>query len=286
MIIVILIILGLSLGSFVNALVWRLHEQLALRKGAKGKQGTSKLKLSPKQLSIISGRSVCVHCGHELSAKDLIPVLSWLSVSGKCRYCHKPISKQYPVVELATAALFVASYVWWPQDWGTGAYINFAGWLLALVALMALVVYDIRWMLLPNRIVYPLIVGSGLLWVSNIIFFDGGLHLLWYGLLSAAIAGGIFCLLFFISDGKWIGGGDVKIGFALGFLLMDPYNAFLMLFTASVIGMLVSLPGLVSKKITATSRIPFGPFLIIATVIVKLFGASVIAWYKRAFLTL
>src|SRR3954465_436221 len=108
MIIAVLVVLGLCLGSFVNALVWRLHEQ---------EEGGSK-KAAAKKLSIIKGRSMCPHCKHALKPIDLIPVISWLSLRGKCRYCSKPISIQYPIVELSTALLFVVSYIWWPEPLG------------------------------------------------------------------------------------------------------------------------------------------------------------------------
>src|SRR5690606_15326595 len=104
MVIIVLALLGLIFGSFVNALVYRLHEQ-----SAQGKKQRTKGKVKNKQLSISKGRSICVHCKHELAWYDLIPVLSWLLLRGKCRYCHKPISRQYPVVELVTAAIFALS---------------------------------------------------------------------------------------------------------------------------------------------------------------------------------
>src|SRR3989344_6490262 len=126
MIVAILIVLGLAFGSFVNALVWRLHEQEERAKSKeqrrkKGKaKNTAKLSshtsvLSSKDLSILKGRSMCPSCKHGLAAKDLVPVLSWLTLRGKCRYCHKPISIQYPLVELITATLFVISYLLWPD---------------------------------------------------------------------------------------------------------------------------------------------------------------------------
>ena len=102
MIIAVLAVLGLVFGSFVNAFAWRLHEQESLLE--------KKKKPSAKQLaklSIVKGRSMCPECKHELAAKDLIPVFSWITLKGKCRYCGKPISWQYPAVELATALLFV-----------------------------------------------------------------------------------------------------------------------------------------------------------------------------------
>src|SRR5690348_8244818 len=115
MIVLLLGALGLGLGSFVNALVWRLHEQELAEEEPKHKRAKGKARqLSAKELSIVSGRSMCPDCHHELAPQDLIPVLSWLWLRGKCRYCSKPISWQYPLVELVTAALFIVSYLSWP----------------------------------------------------------------------------------------------------------------------------------------------------------------------------
>jgi leader peptidase (prepilin peptidase)/N-methyltransferase len=270
MIIVLLLLLGLCLGSFVNALVWRLYEQ-----------GRSKKKRQDKALSITKGRSMCPHCHHELAAKDLIPVLSWLELRGKCRYCHKPISWQYPLVELLTAALFIASYIWWPMELDAKGITNFAIWLIVLVGFMALIVYDLRWLLLPNRIVYPLIVLVALAAVLNATIFDGGTAYVRDTVLALGVAGGFFYALFELSRGKWIGGGDVKLGFLIGFLVSGPFQAFSVLFLASLLGTVVIAPGMALKKLTPKSHVPFGPFLIVATIIVKLFGAAMIAWYRK-----
>ncbi len=263
--------LGLSLGSFVNALVWRIHEQ--------SKLGAKKSKRA-RDLSVMKGRSMCPHCHHVLAPLDLVPLFSWLGLGGKCRYCHKPIGWQYPVVELSLAVLFIVSYVFWPSAPLEGAHelIRFGAWLVILTGFMALVVYDIKWMLLPNRIVYPLIVLAALLAAYNLLTATYS----WSGLgLSVAIAGGIFYLLFTVSDGRWIGGGDVKLGALIGLALGDPYLAFFTLFLASMLGTLVVVPGLALKKVSARSRIPFGPFLIVAAIAVKLFGAAVITWYEH-----
>ena len=98
LLIVIFFVLGVCFGSFVNALVWRIHEQSKPKK---------KRAASDKELSVVSGRSMCPNCKHTLSTKDLLPVISWLTLGGKCRYCSKPISWQYPSVEMLTALLFV-----------------------------------------------------------------------------------------------------------------------------------------------------------------------------------
>lgn len=277
MVYIILILLGLCFGSFVNALVWRLHEQSLPKK---------RRVASDPELSIAKGRSMCPHCQHTLAWYDLLPLVSWMSVGGKCRYCKKHISWQYPLIELVTAGLFVASYLWWPLELNSKGIWLLAIWLTSLVGLIALVIYDIKWMLLPNKIVFPLIGVAGVGILGHALIFDGGVHTLLMGLVDLSIAGGIFYVLFQLSNGKWIGGGDVKLGFALGLLLPGPGEAFLMLFLASILGLVCSLPVILIKRSKLSSKIPFGPFLIISTVVVKLFGTSLINWYTRTFLYL
>ena len=258
MIIVALVVFGLCLGSFVNALVWRLHEQKTQK-----------------------GRSMCPHCKHALAAKDLVPVLSWLALGGKCRYCHKPISVQYPLVELGTAALFVVSYVFWPVELTGTEVLSFGLWLGLLVGLMALLVYDLKWMLLPNRLVYPLGIMAALLALVGVIGAAEPLTAVINLLLAVTVGGGIFYVLFQVSGGKWIGGGDVKLGWLLGLVVATPARALLLIFLASVGGSLVSLPLLVSGRLKRSTVIPFGPFLILAAIVVYLFGADMLDWYER-----
>ncbi len=272
MVIAILAVLGLAAGSFVNALVWRLYQQaLPVKKRRAG----------PAALSISQGRSMCPHCGHQLHGKDLLPVLSWLSLQGKCRYCRQSISKQYPLVELVTALIFVISYVWWPEPLDAAGITSLVIWLISLVGLMALLVYDFRWMLLPNRIIAPLLVIAAAGAVLNSLIFSQSFQPLMEALLGALIGGGIFYGLFQVSQGRWIGGGDVKLGFLLGLLVGGPLNAFLMLFLASLLGTLVILPLLSLKKMDVKSRIPFGPFLIGGAFISRLFGEKIIDSYLR-----
>ncbi len=263
----------------MNALVWRLHEQGLPKK---------KRVASSAELSISKGRSMCPHCQHTLAWYDLLPVVSWLSLGGKCRYCHRSISWQYPLVELTTAALFIASYLFWPLPitYNLEPITSFAVWLISLVMLMALMVYDIRWMLLPNKIVFPLTGVAAIGALLRIVAADQPLHAFVLTVAAVAIAGGIFYVLFQISGGKWIGGGDVKLGFALGLLLGKPELAFLMLFVASLLGLVVSLPAVIAKKNTMASKVPFGPFLIVAMVFVQLFGTQIIDWYAATFLYL
>lgn len=274
MIITGLIIMGLAFGSFINALVWRIYQQ-----SLPSKKRAAKL----KELSISKGRSMCPHCKHTLTALDLIPVLSWLSLGGKCRYCKKSISVQYPFIELLTAALFVTSYAFWPTELVSSSDVGvFTLWLTFLVGLVALAVYDIKWMLLPNRIVFPLIVLASAKVLLLALTTDASSVIL-ASIGGMAIAGGIFYILFQISDGAWIGGGDVKLGFALGLMIGDPISSFLMLFLASLFGLLVALPDIFRNQ-SLRRRIPFGPALILATYVCVLWGGQVIDWYANTYL--
>lgn len=278
MIIAVLLVVGLCMGSFVNALVWRLHEQESQKR--KKKQDKKYL----QELSVLKGRSMCPSCKHGLGVKDLIPVLSWLSLGGKCRYCKKPISAQYPVVELATAALFVGSYIWRPMPFTTAQTLLFVLWLPLLVGFMALIVYDFRWMLLPNRIVYPLAYIAGAFAVISVASAEKPGMALINTTLAVIIGGGLFYALYQVSNGKWIGGGDVRLGWILGLIAGTPARSALFIFIAALLGTVISLPLMASHKMKRNSIIPFGPFLIIGLIIVQLFGHSILFWYQRTFL--
>lgn len=274
MIIAVLTLLGLCLGSFVNALVYRLHWQ---------ENHSKKAKKAPKY-SIISGRSLCPHCKHELVAKDLIPVFSWVQLRGRCRYCKKPISWQYPLVELMTAGLFVASYVWWPTSLSESEQIiSFVVWLICLTGFVSLTLYDIKYQILPNKIIFPLIFIA-IFGITFEAILTESLQPINSATLGALVGGGLFYVLFQISNGAWIGGGDVKLGFLLGLLVGGGWMALFMLFLASLLGTLYSAPLMLTGKLQAKARIPFGPFLIAAAVIVKLFGADIQDWYVGYFM--
>ena len=277
MIIFILTLLGLCLGSFVNALIWRLHKQAS---SVPSKSKKFRLTTGQPNLSIMTGRSMCPNCQHILAAKDLIPVISWLQLRGRCRYCHKKFDDT-PVTELIVPVLFVVSYIYWPLVWDNKAVFLFVCWILFIVGFVALIVYDIRWLLLPNRIVWPLAVLSFIQVVVATTIYGGGYKLILASFYGLIIGGGIFYLLFQTSRGEWIGGGDVKLGAVLGIIVGGPWQALLLLFVASCLGTLFSLPMLLTGKASKTSKIPFGPFLIAATIIVYLFGSSIIAWYKK-----
>lgn len=252
---VLLGLLGAAMGSFVGALVWR------LRTGR----------------DFIRDRSQCEHCHRKLAPYDLVPIFSWLWLRGRCRYCKKPIGITPLLLEVALAALFAVSYVFWPQGFDDPlAVASFAVWLAYLVLLAALFVYDTKWLLLPDKLVFVLI-GLALIDAVFRVSLSGDNYLQHIFLGVVPIAG-LYGLLYFISKGKWVGFGDVKLGLFIGAVL-GWQKALLVLILANVLGFLFVVPGLLAKKLNRTSKVPFGPFLIIAFVIAGLWGDALITWY-------
>src|SRR5206468_8721328 len=143
--------------------------------------------------------------------------------------------------------------------------------------LMALLVYDLRWFLLPDRLVYPLSVIAAAIALINVASAKDPAAALLNLILAVAVGGGLFYLLFQVSKGKWIGGGDVKLGWLLGLVVGTPAKAGLFIFIGSLIGTLVSLPLLASDRLKKNSTIPFGPFLIIGAIVTMLFGSRILS---------
>jgi prepilin signal peptidase PulO-like enzyme (type II secretory pathway) len=255
--------MGLCFGSFVGALNWRLH----------------------KGLGFVNDRSICEHCKHTLGVADLIPLLSWVVLRGKCRYCRHSIGLEAPVLEVVMAFLFGISYIYWPKTLGSvSSYLVFASWLAIVVGFVSLSYYDIKWMLLPNKVVFALLMIVLTRIVLIALFDHGGTELIKSSVLGIVFGGGIFYALFQLSSGRWIGGGDVKLGFVFGALVGGPLNALLVIFGASVLGTAYILPGLLVGKVSANSKIPFGPFLLLSTYIIMIFGSPIVDLLKNKLL--
>lgn len=281
MVYLLLAVFGLALGSFVNALIWRIHAQDEI---LDKKKQTKQDRLQLKRLSISRGRSMCLSCRHELRAIDLVPVFSWLWLRGKCRYCGARIPDT-PLAELLVPTLFILSYLFWPYSLSGGAILPFVVWLVALVALVALALYDIKWFLLPNRIVWPL-ATLALIYRITLAIAPGQdtLEVLMAGFWGVLALAGLFFVLFTVSNERWIGGGDVKLAIALGLFAGGPLAAFLVLFIASTSGSLAAIPMLLRGQSVRQARIPFGPFLIGGTIVAVLFGMAMLRWYTGLFL--
>jgi len=247
-------VFGLIFGSFLNCVIYRLHS------------GESFLK----------GRSFCPNCQHILSWPDLIPVFSFLILKGKCRYCHKPISLQYPLVELATGTVFLL--IFWNLEFGIWDLLFR---LLISCFLIIIFVYDLKHYIIPDQVIYPAIVIA---FLYNIYQFTiDNQQLTINNFLSAFGAAAFFLTLVLISHEKWLGWGDVKLAFLMGLFLGWP-KILLALFLAFFIGAIIGIELIILGKKTLKSEIPFGPFLVSGTFLALFFGQKILDWYLNLFL--
>jgi len=261
-------IFGLCAGSFLNCVIYRLEQKKSLK-----------------------GRSFCPHCKHKLFWQDLFPVFSFLFLKGKCRYCHKKISIQYPLVELATAILFLIIFIATPQ-YTIYNILNTIFLFYIASSLIIIFVYDLKHYIIPDKILFPAIVIAFLYRIfdfGNLKLF--GIWDLGFGIsapllnyVSAAIIASVFFLaIFLVSRGRWMGFGDVKLAVLIGLLLGLP-NVLTALFLAFFFGAIIGIILMVFEKKKLKSEIPFGPFLIAGTFIAMLWGSQIIDWYLRLFL--
>jgi leader peptidase (prepilin peptidase)/N-methyltransferase len=247
-------IYGLFIGSFLNVVVFRVHA---------GKD-------------FVKGRSHCPYCKHQLSARDLVPLFSWVALRGRCRSCRKPISMQYPTVELLTGALFSALYLHF-QPHSPVAILSFVLWLYIAASFIVLSVYDLRWYLLPDRILLPIIVPALVLLLLNAVTTH---HLSAIGgpILAAFGFGGAFYTLAAVSKGKWMGGGDIKLAFIMG-LLLGIQKTSVAMFIAFDTAAIVGLALIIIKRRKTSQLIPFGPFLMGGALIALIYGHAILSWY-------
>lgn len=280
---VILTVLGLMFGSFAGATVWRLRAWQLVQDKAEGEEVSSieyKKLLPLTKASIRTDRSRCLHCGHTLAWYDLLPLVSWVGLRGKCRYCHAKIGWFEPLMEIGVAAFFILSYALWPSSLDTTvAGFQFILWLVSGVLLAILFAYDLKWFLLPDVIVFPLVAVGVLMAGAELITAAQPVATLVNIAGSVTILSGLYYILHKVSKGQWIGFGDVKLGLALGLLLGDWQLAFIALFAANFIGCLIVIPGMLSGKLTRTTRIPFGPLLIIGAIVAMIWGPLLIDAY-------
>jgi leader peptidase (prepilin peptidase)/N-methyltransferase len=238
-------LIGAASGSFLDAAVWRLH--------------TGR--------SLMRGRSECETCHHRLGPADLVPVLSWVALRGRCRHCGVPIAGLTPLVEAALAAAFLTFALRRPAgDWRSTASLVL--WLLCLVLLAGLAYYDARWLRLPNLpllVLVPLALAAQLLQASQASAFTA-IGFAARALAGAALLGGAYLLAFLVSQGRWVGMGDVKLAAVVG-LITGWYAGLLALAVANALAVVA---GLVMRK----RRVPLGPFLAIGLVTAVLFGPS------------
>lgn len=273
---IVLILSGLCLGSFAGASIWRIRARQLKQDKINGEKINPDEYKSLNKLNnskLLNDHSRCLNCSYNLKWYDLIPLISWLLLAGKCRKCRQPIGYMEPLIELGVAGFFILSYIFWPYPLNNGLEITrLILWLISGIGLAILFVYDKKWFLLPQSISnLTIIIGL----FSSTLFIFGASDKLdaVYGIIgSVAILGGLYWVLDKASNGKWVGSGDARLGLGLALLLADWKLAFITLFMANLIGCIIVLPAMTIGKLNLKSHIPFGPLLIVGTIIAMLIG--------------
>ena len=273
---ILVFVFGTAVGSFLNVVILR-HEKKP-----------------------ISGRSGCPKCGKTLEWFELIPVLSFLIQKAKCRGCGRPISWQYPLVEIMTGFVFVAIFFFLTDFYRVGsifdiAFLSFGFSFLTLASiwglLVAIFVYDLYHKIIPDDFVFPFIFLS-LVWLfhsasSGEFFSSPSVSDMFMGPLFFLF----FASLWYFSRGTWMGFGDAKLALGMGFLLgfSNGLSAFMLSFWIGAgVAVILFLYGTVIKKLDnikvplflkelgLKSEIPFAPFLVIGTALAFFFGVEFI----------
>ncbi len=253
LIFVFIFLLGTIIGSFLNVVIYRFN--------------TGK--------TIVRGRSICMTCNRELRWYELIPVLSWVMQSGRCRRCREVISYQYPIVEVITGIVFLLiSYHFLPviilSPIKYAFIVSFFVFIFSILIVIS--VYDMRHKIIPDKLVYTFALVS---FLSTFIDYTGYGSLFTLPPLGSLIAGPVlaapFALIWLVSKGEWMGLGDAKLMLGLGFIL-GLSSGLAAIILSFWIGTVVSLLFIffTKKKVGMKTEIPFAPFLIISTLIVFL----------------
>ena len=264
------LVVGLAVGSFLNVVIHRLPKMMERDWHAQCAELRGDAVIDAARYNLAFPRSACPHCGHQISALQNIPVLSYLALRGKCAGCGAPISARYPIVELLTG--LATAYA----AWRYGATLAGVGAMVFLWAMIALTFIDADTQLLPDSITLPLL-WLGLLLNINATFVD----------LSSAVIGAVsgylvlwsVYWLFKLATGKeGMGFGDFKllaaIGAWLGWKILP-----LVILLSSLVGALVGIALIVLAKRGREIPIPFGPYLAAAGVIALFWGPTLVDRY-------
>jgi len=247
-------VFGLILGSFLNVCIYRI----------------------PLKKSILTPPSGCPGCGERIKFYDNIPIISYIILLGRCRHCHKPISIQYPIIELLTGLLSLSVFVNYYPDYGQCAAL-----LIFVSALIVISFIDLSHQIIPDSISIPGIVAGVI--VTIIFNIVSTYQITWYDSLIGVIGGG--GILYIVAAGfekltgkEGMGGGDIKllamIGAWMGWRAIP-----LIILISSLTGSIIGVVALLMAGKGLRTRIPFGPFLVIGTLVYLFFGSRIESWY-------
>jgi len=247
-------VFGASIGSFLNVLIDRL----------------------PKEESI-NGRSHCDFCGKKLNWYDMFPVISFFILKGKTRCCRKKLSFQYPLIEFVTGVIFVTVFKDGPYIESLTRTVLISG---VMACLIVIFISDLKYHLISDYILLALFIFSLLL--KFVIPAEAGIHVIGFDVLSGLIVCLPIFLVYFISKERAMGLGDVYLTAIMGFLL-GWQKGFLALYIAFVTGAIFGLIIILFKHRKLKSKIAFGPFLVIGTVVMLFWGERILEIIKKIY---
>ncbi|MDO8619689.1 MAG: prepilin peptidase [Candidatus Daviesbacteria bacterium] len=253
------------------------------------------------------GRSYCPNCKHKLAWYDLFPIFSFVLLKGRCRYCRKKISLEYPIIEIVLGALI--AYLFVQTQFSFVTVLDLILKIFFIVILAVLFLTDLKKMLIPDRVIIPSIY-IGLVGLVTVTIIKIG-YLYYYlsqsaigrlllpphseyfqrhaftiaeplllGILMGLLIGGFFFSLIIITKGKGMGGGDVKLGAFIGIMLGFPLSL-LALILSFITGAVFSVGLIIAGKKRFGQTIPFGPFLVLGSLIALFWGNQIIDWYLK-----
>lgn len=276
--VILLFLFGACVGSYLNVVAVRYSPEEGFRRSN-------------------TGRSHCPYCRHALSWYELIPILSFLIQGGRCRRCHEKLSFQYPAVEVA-AGLAAAS-VPFTLGWGVPAFV----WTLAFFIFIVVFLIDLRLHIIPDVLSGAIALlgvvlvayrffsgayGAGLgiegTFIGNyaLIFWFWGENVLINHALGALFGLLFFWLIYFLTGGKAMGFGDVKLAGAVGMLLGWPDGALALVF-AFILGAILGLALIGARRRAMKDMVPFGPFIVLGVAVVFFFGYDIVNGYFELF---
>lgn len=259
---------GLLVGSFLNVVIHRIPKMMQRESDNYVAQESGKEPPHTDRYNLMVPRSACPCCGHQITALENIPVISWLALRGKCRNCKAPISARYPAVELLTGML--AGVLVWTFGSGLAGLAT----LLFLFLLIAMTFIDIDTQLLPDDLTYPL------LWAGLLVNINGTFVPLQDAVIGAAagylVLWSVYWLFKLVTGKEGMGYGDFKLLAALGAWLGWAMLPTIILLS-SVVGAIVGISLIVFAKRGRDKPIPFGPYLAAAGLIALLYGTGISA---------
>ena len=251
---VIVFLFGTLIGSFLNVLIYRI----------------------PKGENFVTENSHCMSCNHRLYAKDLVPLFSWLFLGGKCRYCKAKISVQYPIVEAINGIMY--ALIFW-FICGEPSVALF-GYCAAFSALLVATVIDWRTMEIPDSMWVTVLIGGVITYIDELVAEGFDINCLLERVIGFFAASGILFLLAVITKGG-MGGGDIKLMAACGFLLGWQVVLLSLIFGAlsgTIYFIIVAIKNRKSEE-KMDHKVPFAPHLALAIVVCMFVGQQIIDWY-------